>query len=288
MTVVMSVCASHTPGIARDLEEVFGREFRRGLGEATDAIRAFDPTLVVLFGSDHRRAFTTVVPAVAVCRSARGFGDHGTPEGEYRVPEQAADALTASMLAAGIDVARASDIALDHGFGQAAQVLLGGLDAYPVIPVFLNCATAPLPPPARAATVGRLVGQLVTGDEERVLFLGSGGLSHDPPTLALVDAGLPEEERRAISLRHRDAAKERIRPEWDLAFLERLGHADTSWTEEITQSEIDPAGIGANEARNWIAAYRAAGLPMRTVVYERVDEWITGMAVAMSEPRVIE
>ena len=280
----MSVCASHTPGIARDLDEVFGLEFRRGLREATDAIRAFDPTLVVLFGSDHRRAFTSVVPAVAVCRSARGLGDHGTPEGAYRVPEQAADVLTAALLAAGIDVARATDIALDHGFGQAAQVLLGGLDAYPVIPVFLNCATTPLPPPPRAAAIGRRVGDVVTNGEERVLFLGSGGLSHDPPTLALVDAGLPEEERRAISLRHRDAAKDRIRPDWDLAFLERLAMPDTSWTEEMTQSDIDPAGIGANEARNWIAAYCAAGLPMRTVAYERVDEWITGMAVAMSEP----
>ena len=63
--------------------------------------------------------------------------------------------------------------------------------------------------------------------DERVLFIGSGGMSHNPPTLALTSEGLSEEERRAVSAAHREAAKDDIRPEWDKEMLARLGADDT-------------------------------------------------------------
>ena len=39
---------------------------------------------------------------------------------------------------------------------------------------------------------------------------------------------------------------------------------------------------GANEVRTWIAAIAAGNLPMETLIYEPVREWITGMAIAAS------
>jgi 2,3-dihydroxyphenylpropionate 1,2-dioxygenase len=50
----------------------------------------------------------------------------------------------------------------------------------------------------------------------------------------------------------------------------------------MTSEDIAPAGVGANEVRTWIAAIAAGNLPMETVVYEPVREWITGMAIAAS------
>lgn len=278
----MTLCMSHSPGFARDLEETDGHEFRTGLAAARDAVAAFDPTLVVFFGSDHRRAFDQVLPAVSVVHSAEGLGDSGSPTGPYDVPLDKAARLTADLLADDFDIAVTRQIALDHGFGQTAADVLGGLDARPIIPIFINCATPPLGRPARAAELGRAVAWHLSQTEERVLYIGSGGMSHNPPTLALTEKGLSEEERRAVSAAHREAAKDDIRPEWDRDILARLGSADTSWVDAVTHDEIQSAGVGAHELRTWFAAYTAGGTALRTVAYEPVREWLTGMGIALS------
>ena len=281
----MTLCVSHSPGYARDSEERFGPAFRAGLAAARDAVRAFAPTLVIYFGSDHRRAFTDTVPSFSVVTGAEGRGDLLSPTGPYDVPGETAGALAVHLLDSGFDIAVTRHVALDHGFGQTAGDLFGRLDAVPVIPVFINCASAPLARPGRAADLGAAAGafarDLASG--ERVLFLGSGGLSHDPPTLALTAEGLPQDERNKISAAHREAAKDRIRPDWDADLMTRLGSADPAWASAVTQADIDPAGVGANEARTWLAAYAAGGRPLKPVVYEPVREWLTGMGICLSE-----
>lgn len=279
----MTLCVSHSPGCARDTEERFGTAFRAGLASARDRVRAFAPTLVIYFGSDHRRAFTDVVPSFSVVTSAEGRGDLLSPTGPYDVPRPTAEALAAHLLDAGFDIAVTRQAALDHGFGQTAGDLFGRLDAVAILPVFINCASAPLARPGRAAELGAAVGAFARDLDERVLFLGSGGLSHDPPTLALTAEGLPQEERNKISAAHREAAKDRIRPDWDGDLMARFGSSDPAWASAVTQADVDPAGVGANEARTWLAAYAAGGRPLKPVVYEPVREWLTGMGICMSE-----
>jgi len=53
----------------------------------------------------------------------------------------------------------------------------------------------------------------------------------------------------------------------------------------LTAADIEPAGVGANEVRTWIAAIAAGNLPLETVVYEPVREWITGMAISIGGQR---
>ena len=278
----LTLCMSHSPGFARDHEETFGHEFRAGLAEVRDAVLAWQPTLVVFFGSDHRRAFGEILPAASVVFSAEGLGDSGSPTGPYDVPTERAKALTAHLLEADFDIAVTRHIALDHGFGQTMADVLGSLDATPIVPIFINCATPPLGRPARAAALGREVARFFADTDERVLYIGSGGMSHNPPTLALTDEGLGEEERRALSAAHREAAKDDIRPEWDRAMLEKFGSDDTGWADTITSDDLAQAGVGAHEMRTWIAAYVAGGQPLRTVSYEPVREWLTGMGIAIS------
>lgn len=283
----MTLCASHSPGFARDAEEQFGDEFREGIRRAKGLVETFAPTLVVFFGSDHRRAFTDTIPSISVVLGAEGMGDLLSPTGPYDVPVETAEALAVHLLEAGFDPAVTRHVALDHGFGQTAEDLLGAIDAVPLIPIFINCATGPLAAPGRAAALGEAVGAFCRELDERVLFLGSGGLSHNPPTLAQISGIVSEEERRAVSAANREAAKDMIRPEWDRDFLAALRRDDNTWAHELQQAEIDPAGAGANEIRTWIAAYTAGGQPLETIAYEPVREWITGMGIAASGPSVI-
>jgi 2,3-dihydroxyphenylpropionate 1,2-dioxygenase len=92
---------------------------------------------------------------------------------------------------------------------------------------------------------------------------------------------LSDAERLAMNEAGREAAKDKINPLWDEEFLHRIATAPAS-LEHLTSQDIAPAGVGANEVRTWIAAIAAGNLPMETVVYEPVREWITGMAIAAS------
>ncbi|PPL17198.1 3-carboxyethylcatechol 2,3-dioxygenase [Microterricola pindariensis] len=281
--VSQTLCLSHSPGFARDDEEQFGDNFRAGLVQVRDAVRAFKPTLVVFFGSDHRRSFTDNLPAISVVYSAEGLGDLRSPTGPYDVPVDVAKTLVAELIARDFDIAVTRHVALDHGFGQTVADVIGALNSVPIVPIFINCATPPLARPARAVALGKAVGEILTDFDERVLYIGSGGLSHNPPTLALVAEGLPEHERKRISAEHREAAKDMIRPDWDEAFISSLADADTAWAEHLEQADLDPAGVGVNEVRTWLAAHAAGGKALDRVAYEPVREWLTGMGIAMSD-----
>jgi 2,3-dihydroxyphenylpropionate 1,2-dioxygenase len=236
---------------------------------------------VVFFGSDHRRAFIDPVPAIAVMTGAAGMGDLGSATGRYTVPAKLAGELAERLLMRDFDITVGRDIALDHGFGQTYEQLIGDLPAVPVIPIYINCATPPLGRPGRAYALGRAVGEELGYLDQRVLFVGSGGLSHSPPSLESDAAGLSDAERLAMNEAGREAAKDKINQDWDRAFLQRIAEAPAS-LEHLTSEDIAPAGVGANEVRTWIAAVAAGNLPVGTVVYEPVRDWITGMAIAAS------
>lgn len=281
----MVVCASHSPGMLRDTGEKHGATFRAGIDEARRRVTAFGPDLVVFFGSDHRRAFVDSVPAIAVMLAADGLGDLGSPTGSYDVPTEIAGPLAASLLARDFDVTVVREVALDHGFGQTYGHLIGDLPTVPVIPIYLNCATPPLASPGRAYALGRQVGEELSGLGKRVLYVGSGGLSHSPPSLEAAAAGLSDAERLKVNEAGRAAAREKIVPDWDEAFLTRIANDPTSLA-TFTDADIAPAGGGAHEIRTWIAAVAAGATPMETVAYEPVPEWITGMGIVTTSTGV--
>ncbi|MCU1615606.1 MAG: 3-carboxyethylcatechol 2,3-dioxygenase [Frankiales bacterium] len=274
----MVVCASHSPGMLRDGEAQFGHAFRAGVARAAERVAEFAPDLVVFFGSDHRRAFVDAIPAVAVMAAADGLGDLGSATGRYDVPVELAEELAEGLLDRDFDITLVRKVALDHGFGQTYAQLIGDLPTTPVLPIYLNCATPPLGRPSRAHAVGRAVGELLSGLDQRVLFIGSGGLSHSPPSLVAAAAGLSDAERLAMNEAGREDAKKKIDPGWDTAFLRRIvEEPDTLGS--LTSAEIERAGVGAHEVRTWIAAIAAGRTEMEQVAYEPVPEWITGMGV---------
>ena len=277
------VCASHSPGKERDVEHAFGREFRSALAAAAERVRRFDPELVVVFGGDHRRAFRHVVPAFGVVMSASILAEGGHPAGELDVPSEVARGLCEQLLSAGFDVAACRGIGLDHAFAQPVRDLVGELAAKPVIPVPVNCATAPLPTGRRVAAFAAEVGRFLDGLNERVLVIGTGGLSHSPPSLEVDTYDLSDEDRARIIAEGMADARNRIRPDWDNEVLDAMASWDLEALIRLVDTAHVRAGAGANEVRTWVAAGAAGGgHPVVPTVYEPVPEWITGMAVATS------
>lgn len=277
------VCASHSPGKERDVEHAFGHRFRSALTAAAERVRQFDPDVVLVFGGDHRRAFRHVVPAFGVALSASILAEGGHPPGTLDVPSALARGLCEHLLSAGFDVAACRDIELDHAFAQPVRDLVGQLSAKPVIPVPVNCATAPLPIGRRVADFGAEVGRFLDGIDERVLVIGTGGLSHSPPSLEVDTYDLTDEDRAQIISEGMADARNKIRPDWDSEVLEAMAAWDVEALVGLVDSAHARAGAGANEVRTWVAAGAAGGgRPVIPSVYEPVPEWITGMAVATS------
>ncbi|UIX29333.1 3-carboxyethylcatechol 2,3-dioxygenase [Streptomyces sp. GQFP] len=281
-TEKLVVCASHSPGMERDEQHVQGLGFRAGLEEARRRVADFAPDCVVLVGGDHRRTFREIVPAFAVALSAGIMAEAGHPSARLKVPEGIARGLVEDLLAKNFDVSVCRDVEFDHAFAQPLRVLLGGLDVTPVVPVAVNCATPPLPSAARVLAFGRAIGGFLDRQGGRVLVIGSGGLSHSPPSLEVDTYDLSDEERARLISEGAEAAKRKVRPEWDQALLRALADWDEKELVELVDHATERAGVGGNEVRTWLTAAAAGGVGLETIAYEPVPDWITGMGVAAS------
>jgi 2,3-dihydroxyphenylpropionate 1,2-dioxygenase len=170
---------------------------------------------------------------------------------------------------------------LDHGFVQALDLLLGGIDRVPVVPVMINCGGDLRPPFRRVAALGRAVGEALRGcGGRRVLLLGSGGLSHDPPLPEFLRSPPEVQERIIEGTRYTPELLEQrtdrvhraaidfagansqgllpLDPAWDGWILDRVLAGDLAALEDLDDAEVRRVGgRGAAEIRNWLAALAA-------------------------------
>ncbi|WP_214369693.1 3-carboxyethylcatechol 2,3-dioxygenase [Pseudonocardia sp. H11422] len=277
---------------------------RRFIGE-------FDPELVLLFGPDHYNGFFyDMMPPFCLGTGANSVGDYGTATGRLPVDRDAAYALARGVLAEGIDLAYSERMHVDHGFAQPLEILFGRIDTVPVVPVFINSVAEPLGPVSRPRLLGEALGRAASGLGRRVLVIGSGGLSHDPP-VPQFEGAPPEVAERLIAGRNptpeqRLAREQRVyatgrdfaagtatiaplNPQWDQRLMALLAAADwaeiDSWSNE---QFVEQAGHSSHEVRTWIAAYAALGAagPYRvdTSFYHPIPEWIAGFGVTTAAP----
>ncbi len=190
-------CMSHSPLLnvpgpsAELLEDVEG-----ALSTARDFVAEYDPELVVIFSPDHYNGFFyKMMPAFCIGTAATGVGDYGTQTGPLDVPATLATELAEHVLDAGVDVAISAGMDVDHGTVQPLEKLFGDATAVPVIPIFINSVATPLGPLHRSKALGAAVGTFLAGLDQRVLVVGSGGLSHDPPVPTLKTAAPAALER---------------------------------------------------------------------------------------------
>lgn len=276
------------------------------LGETRAFVADFDPELVVVFAPDHYNGFFyKLMPPFCIGTAASGVGDYGSHLGALDVPAEIATACAAAVLDAGVDVAISASMEVDHGAVQPLQTLFGDATAVPVIPVFLNSVATPLGPLSRARALGTAVGQFLSTRTERVLVVGSGGLSHDPPVPTLATAppaaldrivhGAPmsTEARQARQsavmaaahdFAHGESPLRPLNPDFDRAFLELLDTGRLAETDSWANTWIAyEAGNSAHEIRTWVTAFAAlsAAGPYRTVqrYYRPAPELIAGFAI---------
>jgi 2,3-dihydroxyphenylpropionate 1,2-dioxygenase len=269
-------------------------------------VDTFDPELIVIFAPDHYNGFFyDVMPQFCIGVGASAIGDFKSLAGPLNVPQDTALALADSVLASELDVAVSHRMQVDHGCAQALEVLTGGLARYPVIPVFINSVAPPMASCRRARQLGDAIGRFLARLGKRVLVVGSGGISHEPPVpeIAGADAEVAErliagrnpspESRAARQLRTVAAAKafaagesrlHPLNPDWDRAFLELLARGELTAVDGMTNDAITrDGGKSAHEIRTWIAAFAtlAAGGPYQASIeyYRPIHEWIAGFAM---------
>jgi 2,3-dihydroxyphenylpropionate 1,2-dioxygenase len=307
------VTMSHSPlmGFTEPTVETRGR-VDMALGGARKFIAEFDPELVVLFGPDHYNGFFyDMMPSFCIGASAESIGDYDTPAGPLLVDHDVAWTFVRAALEAEIDVALSERMRVDHGFAQPLEVLFGGIDRTPVVPVFINCVAEPIGPARRARLLGSVIGSAATSLNRRVLIIGSGGLSHDPPVPRLegaapdVAAALISEGRRltpwqraARQLRVIQAGRDYaagvstmqpLNPDWDRNLLAVLASGELEQIDGWpTDWFTEQGGHSAHETRTWIAAYAAlaatGAYEVTSSFYEPIPDWIAGYAVTTALP----
>jgi 2,3-dihydroxyphenylpropionate 1,2-dioxygenase len=297
------ICASHSPLLyCYKKEPEKWQQLQESFKAQAEAIRIFDPELVIAFGSDHFNGFfLKMMPSFCVGFQADAVGDIGGFEGRLDVPEDLARDLAFDLRNQKIDTSVSYKMTVDHAFSQTLHLMLGTISARPVIPVFINCITPPYVPFVRSRLMGEAVGRFSAGLGKRVLFLASGGMSHHP-TRYYPAPGEGEEAvaawqlsggedsnsltrqqwlERLYTMHHegaemiargeRTAAQMHLNAEADHRFLDVLKHNrlddfDT-WDQQIL---IDEAGIGSMELHTWIAgaaAHREVGGNMPEVSF---------------------
>ncbi|MEN9316174.1 MAG: hypothetical protein RIS35_2567 [Pseudomonadota bacterium] len=299
---------SHTPLMGLNpVAPAVEAELSAALDAARDAVHAWRPDRVVLIGPDHYNGFfNELMPSFCIGTEATSVGDYTTPAGPLNVDAQTAEALAAHLMDAGFDPAVSRRMQVDHGFAQALQVLWGGLDTPPVIPIFMNAVAQPgIPRGRRCLQLGRAIGAFLDTVPGRTLLIGSGGLSHEPPvpTLSHPDPAVRERitVRSTPTQAERDAKTQRVMaagralaagdpsmkplaPEWDARWMDAIEDGRLDELARLDEAGITrDAGLSAHESKTWLIARAALpeGAPVARAArfYRAIPDYIAGFGV---------
>jgi len=255
--LIGSITTSHVPAIGRAIarelhQDPYWKPFFDSYLPVHRWLEQQRPDVVVLFYNDHGlNFFLDKMPTFAVGAAARyETADEGW--GIPPVPAFTGDTalswhLIEQLTAADFDLTTCQEMKVDHAF-TLPMALLWPSQVWPVkvVPVCINTVQFPLPSARRCHALGQAVGRAIRAwdSDERVLVLGTGGLSHQ------LDG-----ERAGF-----------INKDFDLAFMESLEHDPTWATQFDSHQLVERAGTQGVELLMWLAARGALGdAPVRCV-----------------------
>jgi 2,3-dihydroxyphenylpropionate 1,2-dioxygenase len=303
MEIAGFVGMSHSPSWDLSFDQQGpGQRFIAAVAQARRMVRDLDCGVLVVFGPDHHRNFFyDLMPAFCIgAGEVRGFGDYSSPSGPLPGYPQLGRFVVERTMAAGFDPAVSLNMGVDHGVTQAYAALAAD-GSVRLLPIMVNCAGGPMASLRRCHQFGRAVGEAIRAfpGNGRVVAVGSGGLSHSPPSASPFDRAVSDDMRDyAINGRARaaefNAARERqsiqrrklggvgpINTDWDRWFLGQLARADLAPVLDVSAEDLlRDAGIGGQEVRAWVAAIGAWGGVIEQATYDPTPTWITGMACA--------
>lgn len=301
------LCMSHSPLLEHTNPPA---EVKAAVEEAFEKARAFvkdfDPDLIINFGPDHYNGFFyDLMPPFCIGYEALGTGDYDSWEGPINVPTNISQDLAEYVISQDIDTAISRKMEVDHGAVQPVEIMYGNLSDKPMIPIFVNSVARPFVKVSRVRKFGQAVGEFFKNSDMKVLFIGSGGLSHDPPVpqiatateeqrAFLTDGRKPTAEARAarqqrtidtaVAFAKGEADIMELNPEWDQAFLEICKSGDVTGFDALNADEMDAvAGHSSHEVRTWVAAYSAlkacGDYEVTYEFYKPIKEYIAGFGV---------
>lgn len=301
------LCMSHSPLLEHVNPPVEVKAaVEAALDQARQFVLDFNPDLVVNFGPDHYNGFFyDLMPPFCIGYEALGTGDYGSWEGSISVPTSISEELAQYVIDQDIDTAISRRMEVDHGAVQPMEIIYGRLDQTPLIPIFINSVARPFTKVSRVRKFGQAVGEYFKNSDKKILFLGSGGLSHDPPVpqiatatreqrALLTNGRNPTPEARAARETRTIAAAEafvrgdadimELNPEWDRAFLDICKSGQVAKFDSYNPDDMDAAaGHSSHEVRTWIAAYSALSAcgPYEVTYefYKPIKEYIAGFGV---------
>jgi 2,3-dihydroxyphenylpropionate 1,2-dioxygenase len=268
MSLVGAFAASHAPGItgrpslppAVESEPIF-----RAYQELRGRLEAARADVLIAISPEHwANFFLDNMPSFCI-----GLADEflGPTDGAFvniarqqvRGHARLARAL-AEGIAEAVDLSTSQEMAFDHGVMLPLHLLRTEL---PVIPIIVNCLAGMPAPLHRCHALGAALRRTVDRWPERVVVLGTGGLSHWP--------AMPESGRIGI--------------DFDRSFLDAFLNARIENFLRFPNERIEAeAGPGGHEIRTWIAVAGTAGDARGSLLaYQPVPAWSTGCAVAVLE-----
>lgn len=242
---------SHVPAIggaiARGAQvDAYWKPFFDGYPAVRAWLGKARPDVAVVFYNDHGLNFfldkmpTFAVGAAETYRNAdEGWGlpvykpFKGHPALSWHVVEQ--------LVADEFDITTCQEMLVDHALSIPFELAWPNVDAWPVklVPIAINTVQHPLPSAKRCLALGRSVHRALASwpGEERIVVIGSGGLSHQ------LDG-----ERAGF-----------INPDYDRFCLDHLANDPDSLTGHSITEIVELSGTQGVEVLNWIAARGALG-----------------------------
>ncbi|MBI5258649.1 MAG: protocatechuate 3,4-dioxygenase [Burkholderiales bacterium] len=248
--IIGGITTSHVPAIGGAIakgkqDDPYWKPFFDGFVPVRQWLAEARPDVVVVVYNDHGLNFfldkmpTFAVGAAPEYRNAdEGWGIPTVP------PFQGDPALSwhliESLVAEDFDLTTCQEMAVDHAF-TLPMALLWPDQQWPVrtVPVCINTVQAPLPSAARCYKLGEAIGRAVASwpGDERVLILGTGGLSHQ------LDG-----ERAGF-----------INKAFDLQFMDSMVNNPTWATQFSTHQLVEHTGTQGVELLMWLATRGALG-----------------------------
>ena len=229
-----------------------------------DKLRAWQPDTIVIVGDDqHENLLDDNIPPFSIfiedevdaTRSYRYFGtDTSDQSTRYKANGALAREMLDGLMDEGFDPAWSKKTrfpgGLGHAFGRVLALLLPDADV-PIVPVMVNTYFPPAPTAARCAAFGAVLGAVARRSDraERVVFIGSGGLTHT-----------------------------KIDEAYDTDFIAALESHDLAYMAAMTNEDLVS---GTSEIRNWIIAAAAAGAGGTMVDYVPCYRSAQGVGCAM-------
>ncbi len=249
-TIIGSLTTSHVPAIggaiAKKLQaDPYWKPFFDGFGPVHRWLAQTRPDIVVAFYNDHGLNFfldkmpTFAVGAAPEYRNAdEGWGIPQLPPiaGEQKLAWH----IIEQLIGRDFDLTTCQEMVVDHAL-SLPMALLWPEQKWPVrmVPIAINTVQFPLPSAKRCFALGEAVGEAIRtwpGDE-RVLVMGTGGLSHQL-----------EGQRAGF-----------INKAFDLQFMDSLEH-DPRWATQYSVPELVlKTGTQGVELLMWLAARAALG-----------------------------